>query len=156
MNEKWDRRFLDLAAHVSGWSLDPSTQVGAVIADDNKKVIAMGYNGLPRGIQDTDERLNNREIKYRYIIHGEINAILNADISVRGTNLYVWPLSPCSDCMKMIIQCDIKRIIYPVISDELRARWGESLDFATSMAKEAGIELVEITSPKKNRTKFHS
>lgn len=145
MNTKWDKRFLDLAAHVAGWSRDPSTQVGAVITDDNKKVIAMGYNGFAKGIADTDKRLDDRKTKYRYMVHGEINAILNADIPVRGYDLYVWPFSPCENCMKMIIQCGIKRIIYPPASDELRARWGESLDFATSMAQEAGLELVELS-----------
>lgn len=145
MTNKWDKRFLELAAHVSSWSKDPSTQVGCVITDDDKKVVALGYNGFPKGIDDSDERLNHRETKYKYVVHSEPNAIANANGSVRGCTVYTYPFAPCSECMKILITNGIKRIVYPAASDELRARWGESLDFASGMAKEAGVELVELS-----------
>lgn len=143
MDDKWDQRFLLLAKHVSQWSKDPSTQVGCVIANDDKKVVAIGYNGFPKGIIDSEERLNHRETKYKYIVHSEPNAIANAGGSVRGCTIYTYPFSPCADCMKLIIINGIKRIVYPAASPELQARWGESLKFAESMAREAGVELKQ-------------
>tara|TARA_R110002096_G_scaffold154727_1_gene318844 strand:- start:710 stop:1174 length:465 start_codon:yes stop_codon:yes gene_type:complete len=143
MNKKWDKRFLDLAEHVSTWSKDPSTQVGAVIAND-KRIVSVGYNGFPKQLEDKEEWLNDREIKYRHIIHGEVNALLNSKTDTEGCTLYTWPLSPCVDCMKLMIQAGIARMVYPTISDELKARWGESLEHAYNMAFEAGVELVEL------------
>lgn len=71
---KWHHRFLSLAKHVAGWSKDPSTKVGCVIAKD-KRIVSVGYNGFPEGIRDTYERLNNRELKYQIVQHAEENAI---------------------------------------------------------------------------------
>ena len=68
MNPKWDKRFLELAEHVSTWSKDPSTQVGCVIANDDRRVVALGINGFPKGIEDSEERLNDRETKYKYVV----------------------------------------------------------------------------------------
>ncbi len=73
----WDARFLELARLVSTWSKDPSTQVGAVITR-GKFVVSLGFNGHPKGVTDSPGRLENREVKYRTIIHAEINAILTA------------------------------------------------------------------------------
>ena len=72
---KWDRRFLDLAAFVAAWSRDPSKRVGAVIVDDKKRIVSLGFNGFPRGVAD-DDRLHVRESKYEIIIHAEVNALL--------------------------------------------------------------------------------
>lgn len=66
--EKWDRRFLELAKQVSTWSKDPSTKVGAVLVNEDKHVVGMGFNGFPVGVADTEERLNNRELKYKMIV----------------------------------------------------------------------------------------
>ena len=68
---KWQRRFFDLARLVATWSKDPSSQVGAVIVDDKKRIVSVGFNGLPMGVEDTDERLNVRELKYELIVHAE-------------------------------------------------------------------------------------
>jgi dCMP deaminase len=144
INDKWDRRFLELAQHVSSWSKDPSTQVGCVIANDQKKVIAIGYNGFPKGIADTPERLNHRETKYKYVVHAEPNAFANANGSVAGCTIYVFPFAPCAECMKLIIINGIKRVVYPAASVEQRVRWGDSFRFAEDMAREAGLELQEL------------
>ena len=145
MDSKWDRIFLDLAEF---WgtkcSKDPSTQVGCVIANDQKKVVALGYNGFPKGIQDFPERLNDRETKYKYVVHSEPNAFANAGGSVEGCTIYTWPFAPCAECMKLIITNGIKRVVYPAASQELRDRWGAKLDFAEDLAREAGLELVEL------------
>ncbi|NCA14162.1 MAG: hypothetical protein EBS89_08535, partial [Proteobacteria bacterium] len=78
MPSDWDRWFLGLAHYVSTASKDPSTKVGAVIVDAERRVVSVGYNGLPRGVEDSEERLHNREVKYKMIIHAERNAILFA------------------------------------------------------------------------------
>jgi len=145
MNNKWDKRFLELAKHISSWSKDPSTQVGCVIASDEKKVVAIGYNGFPHGIADTPERLNHRETKYKFVVHSEPNAFANSSSPVKGCTIYTYPFAPCSECMKLIITNGIKRVVYPAASDELRARWGESLKFAEELAKEAGVILDELS-----------
>ncbi|MEC9336570.1 MAG: CMP deaminase, partial [Candidatus Thermoplasmatota archaeon] len=72
----WDGRFLGLAAHIAAWSKDPSTQVGCVIVGPDREVRSTGFNGLPRGIADTEARLTNRERKYPLICHAEENAIM--------------------------------------------------------------------------------
>ena len=144
MNSKWDKRFLELAAHVSTWSKDPSTQVGCVIVDDDKKVVALGYNGFPKGIEDTEERLNHRATKYKYVVHSEPNAFANANGSVRGCTIYTYPFAPCSECMKQIITHGVKRVVYPKATEELEGRWGESLKLSLDMAREAGLLTIEL------------
>jgi dCMP deaminase len=134
----WDSRFLELAKLVSTWSKDPSTQVGAVITRD-KFVVSLGFNGHPKGVADTPERLENREIKYRTIIHAEINAILTAKQGLDGCTIYLWPFMPCSQCGSAIVQAGIKRVVAPKSDND---RWIESFAFTTQMFAEAGVELV--------------
>src|SRR4051812_38103493 len=93
---KWDMRFLELAAHVAGWSKDPSTKTGAVITDTRGSVISMGFNGFPMGVADTIDRLNDRETKYQMIVHCERNAIIFAQRDLSGCTLYTWPFMSCS------------------------------------------------------------
>src|SRR6056300_417538 len=77
-DNKWDQRFMQMAQMVSTWSKDPSSKIGAVAVNDEKRILATGYNGFPRGIADTEERLNNRDEKYPRIIHAEMNVLMNA------------------------------------------------------------------------------
>ena len=96
---KWDQRYLALAKEVSTWSKDPSTQVGAVTVGSKKEVLSQGFNGFPRGINDSDERYNNRDIKYKLVVHAEMNASYNATYSgtsLDGATLYVYGLPICS------------------------------------------------------------
>ena len=103
MDSKWHRRFFQLAHHVSNWSQDPSTQVGACIVNDDKQVLSLGFNGFPRGVNDSDERYNDRSTKHLFVCHAERNALDNAPHSVEGCTMYV-PLLPCNECAKSIIQ----------------------------------------------------
>lgn len=140
MSIKWDNRFIDLAKLVGSWSKDPSTQVGAVIVDNNNRIISVGYNGFPQGIID-DERLDNRETKYKIIVHGEINAILFANKSVEGCTLYTIPFEPCPRCASLIIQSGIKRVVsYKNTND----RWEEDFLITRQLFKEANIKLDYI------------
>jgi dCMP deaminase len=142
--DKWDGRFMALAQMVAQWSKDPSTQVGAVIVDDNRVVRGIGYNGFPRGIQDEPDRLSHRPTKYALTVHAEINAILNAHGGVKGCRLYVAPLPPCTDCAKFIIQAGIAEVVTMAITPVMRERWGESCDRGFWMFREAGIILSQI------------
>lgn len=136
--EKWDRRFLQMAELIATWSKDPSTCVGAVIVDSNKRVISVGYNGLPQKIKDLPERLENRELKLKMMVHGEINALLFANSKVEGCTLYTFPFMPCSQCCSMFIQSGIKRIVSLSSDNE---RWAKDFEITTKLCKEAKIEL---------------
>lgn len=138
---KWDDRFVKLAEHVAGWSKDPSTKVGAVIVDGKRRVVSVGYNGLPRGVTDTDERLQDRAVKLRMTIHGEINAILFAKAPLDGCILYTWPFMSCSACAAVVIQSGIRRVVAPVMPESVQPRWGDDCRLARSMFDEAGVEV---------------
>ena len=97
-------------------SKDPNTQVGCCIVNSDKRIVAVGYNGLPRNCDDNDFPWNCREgalqdTKYAYVVHAELNAILNATTPLTGCTLYV-TLFPCNECMKAIIQAGIKEVVY--------------------------------------------
>ena len=139
----WKHRFLLLARHVSGWSKDPSTNVGAVIVDDRNICIGLGYNGFPRGIEDSEERLNNRPIKYKYSVHAEINAVLNSNQSVQGCTIYT-TLFPCENCAKLLIQAGIKKVVAIGVFGDLFYRWKESFKISKQMFDEAGIPYEEV------------
>ena len=141
--DKWDNRYLSLAKEVSTWSKDPSTQVGAVTVGSKKEVLSQGFNGFPRGIEDTDERYNHRETKYKFVVHAEMNAIYNATYSgtsLDGATLYIYGLPICSECAKGIIQVGIKKVVIEK-SKELD-NWNESLRLSLEMFSEADVELV--------------
>lgn len=145
---KWDQRYLALAKEVSTWSKDPSTQVGAVTVGSKKEVLSQGFNGFPRGINDTDERYHHRETKYKLVVHAEMNAIYNATYSgtsLDGATLYVYGLPICSECAKGIIQVGIKKVVVEK-SKELD-NWNESVQLSQKMFDEAGVELI-ITQKK--------
>ena len=74
----WDARYLDLAENVSSWSKDPSRKIGAVAVGSKGQILSQGYNGFPRGIDDSIERYNDKETKYRYVVHAEMNVVYNA------------------------------------------------------------------------------
>jgi dCMP deaminase len=133
---KWELRYLEMAKLVSTWSKDPSTKVGSVIVDSDNTVISVGFNGLPRRIQDTDQRLNNRDIKLKMIIHAEINAIITAKRPLNGATIYTYPFMSCSQCAGLIIQSGICRHISYKTNNE---RWKDSFDLALDMFDEARV-----------------
>lgn len=137
----WDRRFLALAEHIAGWSKDPSTKVGSVIVDDGRRIVATGFNGLPMGVEDTIDRLNNRDLKYQLIVHAERNAIISARQNLAGHSIYVWPMMPCAVCAAMIIQAGISEVIAP-FSDN--PRWVDSFKLTEEMFAEAKIRLLVV------------
>lgn len=140
---KWHRRFLNLAKEYSTWSKDPSTKVGAIAVDpDTRRVLSGGYNGFPRGVKDTIDRLNNRETKYSLVVHAEQNLIYNATrsgISLEGSSLYVWGLPVCSECAKGIIQTGIKSVYVAEACVNKSPQWVESWERTRDMFTEAGV-----------------
>ena len=138
----WDKRFLKLAKHISEWSKDPSTKVGCVVVGPDRELRSTGFNGLPRGIEDNEERLNNREIKYPLICHAEENAIMHAariGISLKDCTAYVtWP--PCTRCARSLIQAGVSTIVYPE-NIEIPKRWMDDFNLSLNMLKEAKINL---------------
>lgn len=134
----WDRRFNDLARFVAQWSKDPSTRVGAVIVGDMNRIVSTGFNGLPAGVEDTVERLNDRELKYQMIVHAERNAIISARQNVAGMRIYVWPMMPCSVCASLVIQAGLAEVIAP---ENINPRWVDSFDLSKTMFAEAGVAL---------------
>ena len=141
----WDEYFMGLA-HLSALrSKDPNTQVGEAIIDENHRVVSVGYNGFPTGVSD-DEFPWSREgdvltSKYAFVVHAELNAILNSQRSVRGCTIYV-SLFPCNECAKAIIQSGIKKIVYE--SDKYN---GVDTNIASKrMLRAAGVELVRISN----------
>ena len=139
----WDKYFMALAHLSAERSKDPNTNVGAVIVDDMHRIVSIGYNGMPRNCDD-DEFPWEREggfltTKYAFVVHAELNAILNSPRSVNGCTLYV-SLFPCNECAKAIIQSGIKKIIYE--SDKYAGT--EGVIASKKMLNAAGVELVQV------------
>ena len=139
--DKWDKRFMSLAKLVSTFSKDPSTGVGSVIVDENQRIVSTGFNGLPRQVADSTDRLNNRELRLALTLHAEQNAVLFAERSIRGTTCYVWPLPPCSRCAALLIQAGVGRVVAPEPGSQLAERWGESIQLAVMALREAGVQV---------------
>jgi len=142
---KWNKRFLELAKHISTWSKDPSTQIGCVIVDENRRILSVGYNGLPDKIEDREEIINNRELKYKYVIHAEMNALYNAlknGVSVNGSIAYVYGLPICSECAKAIVQTGVKAVVFYNTSQEHK-KWQESWNLSKEFFIQANIEYRE-------------
>jgi dCMP deaminase len=142
----WDYRFLQLAQVVGSWSKDRSRKVGCVIVDDERGIKALGYNGFPRGIEDTFEARHSRPAKYLWTEHAERNAIYHAarmGIRLEGCTMYL-PWFPCMDCARAIVQAGIKRLVAfrPDTSDP---QWGEQFVAALELIREVGVtlELIE-------------
>ena len=145
MADKWDMRFMNVAREISTWSKDPSKQIGAVAVNSDRRILATGYNGFPKGIEDTPERYENRELKYSLVVHAEMNCIYNATfngISLKDATLYVWGLPVCSDCAKGIIQVGINRIV--MATSDVPGKWSESFEKSRDMFSEADIEVSNI------------
>ena len=111
----WDQYFMGVALLSAMRSKDPETQVGACIVNDKKRIIGIGYNGFPYGVEDDsfpwDKKESWLDSKYPYVVHAEPNAILNATVSLENSTLYV-TLFPCNECAKLIIQSGVKEVVY--------------------------------------------
>ena len=139
----WDKKYIRLAREISSWSKDPSTQIGAVAVGEKGQLLAQGYNGFPRGIEDSEYRLNNRKEKYKYVVHAEMNCIYNATyngVSLNGSTIYIYGLPVCSECAKGLIQVGVKRVVSTPITDATPDKWIESTKLTKAIFNEAGVQ----------------
>ena len=143
-NISWDEYFMGMAVLSSLRSKDPSTKVGAVIVSPDNKVISIGYNGMPRQVDEDKLSWNKGEgldSKYLYVCHAEFNAILNTQVggTLKGATLYV-TLFPCNECAKAVIQTGIKEIVY------LNDKYADQLIFQASrkMLELAGVKIRQF------------
>lgn len=136
---KWITRFFDLAELVATWSKDPSTKVGAVIVDERKRIVSVGFNGPPIGV--IDDPSISRESKLHRTLHAEENAILFANGKLANCTIYVTQ-PPCAHCTAVIIQSGIKQVRYKnAVTAGYKERWKDSLIESNSMFTEAGIDV---------------
>lgn len=145
---KWDKRFCELAEYVSFWSKD-KTKVGAVLSLKKGGDISIGYNGFPMGVEDSVERLQNKELKLELVVHAEVNAIIAAGSRTSGATLYVWGKPICSRCAGPIIQAGIKRIVARKPEYGTESAWDASGELAFKMFEEANI-VIDLYTIKNN------
>ncbi len=143
MSKKWDTRFLGLAAHISAWSKDPSSQVGAVISDGNR-IVSLGYNGFAAGVEDAPERLIDRERKLNLTIHAEENAMIFAKRDITGCTVFVTH-PPCPRCASKLIQEEVGRVVYITPSEDFLSRWESDLLLSREMYAESGVQVSEYS-----------
>lgn len=139
--EKWDMRMLRLCFHIAEWSKDPSTKVGCIIVKGRNKVVSMGYNGPPAGVND---QFDNREQKLLRTLHAEDNAILSAKEPLDGYTAYVTH-PPCSNCAARLIQSGIVRVVFPKPDPAFIERWGASYNESIEMFNESGVKIETTT-----------
>jgi dCMP deaminase len=146
----WDEYFMGIALLAAHRSKDPSTQVGACIVDQDKKIVGIGYNGFPIGCSDDEfpwgrDAKNINDTKYPYVVHAEPNAILNSTKDLKGCKIYTAPIFPCNECAKLIIQSGIKEVIY--LSDRYQEK--DFMKASRRLLKAAGIKITKL-KPTKN------
>lgn len=139
----WDEYFMSIS-HLSGMrSKDPSTQVGACIVNQDNRIVGIGYNGLPFGCHDDEypwEREGEfKETKYAYVVHAELNAILNSTSSLKDCSIYV-SLFPCNECAKAIIQSGITEVVY----ESNKYANTDPAKASERMLKSAGVNLRQL------------
>ena len=142
----WDEYFMGVAMLAARRSKDPSTQVGACIVSEENIIISTGYNGMPKGCSDDDfpwqRNGAENETKYPYVVHAELNAVLNANgRDLRGSKLYV-ALFPCNECAKAIIQSGVKEVVY--LSDKYKDTMGNLA--SKKMLDAAGVKYTRLQS----------
>ena len=139
----WDEYFMGIALLSAKRSKDPNSQVGACIVNDENKIVGIGYNGFPRGCSDDNlpwaREGNFLDVKYPYVVHAELNAILNSNTDLRGSKIYV-ALFPCNECAKAIIQSGIKHIYY--LSDKYKDTDG--VRASKKMLDMAGVKYTQM------------
>ena len=143
---RWDARFMQLALQARSWTKGPDLGVGACVVSPDMRGLSLGYSGLPRGMADSPDRLDGSSAKDPWVVHAELNAILNAARSVVGWTLYS-TTHPCSHCASAIIQAGVSRVVAPdpTIEAWQTSRWAPSWIAAREAFAEASVELWAFT-----------
>ena len=143
----WDQTWMEICQVIAKRSKDPKRKIGAIIVNDDHKVISLGYNGMPKVKEGLDNDkiypwikndINIEKTKYPYVVHAELNAILNANQSVKGCTLYV-TYNCCNECCKAIVQSGIKKVVYMVKRDK------NIYNIGRQILENAGVEVEEFT-----------
>jgi len=146
MTKSWDQYFIEMAELVASKSKDPSTKVGCVIVGEGNVILSTGFNGFPRGVDETDPSRWERPAKYERVAHGEGNAVFSAarnGVKLLGARAYLnWAPTPCLECTKALIQAGIVEIIGPDRSFTLNKDWKFAV--SESMLAEAGVKLRRV------------
>jgi dCMP deaminase len=131
---KWNLRYFALALEVATWSKDPKRQVGAVCISPDKRNIVVGFNGFAAGIKDSKNRLEDRELKNKLMVHAEANCIVNGTTSLHDWTMHITK-APCTGCANLMINARINKVVCP----NPGGSWEDDQLFAISLLKEAGI-----------------
>ena len=136
---KWDIRFMSLASLVATWSKDPSSKVGSCIVDSQHRVVSVGFNGSPKGVDDVGERTT----RLMRTVHSEANSLHFANRDVQGCTIYVTH-PPCANCAAHLIQRGISEVVFYRGTPEFLERWGNNYHEALAMFGEAGVKVREL------------
>jgi dCMP deaminase len=148
MPKSWTEFYLEMVELVATKSKDTSKKVGCVIVDPLHRVLSIGYNGMPRNVNDDVPERHERPVKYHWFEHAERNAIYNANgigAKLKGSTMYLQS-SPCSDCARAIIQNEITHVVAKKENIFTGSDWEESIKYGKEMLKEAGVKVIEIES----------
>jgi len=154
LSTKWTINYLGLAKHIAEWSKDPSTKCGAIAIGKHMQILSVGFNGFPRKIEDTAERLNDRPTKYSLMVHAEMNCIYNATlngISLDDATMFVYGLPACSECAKGIIQVGIRKVVVSKQCIEARPHWNDSWNKSKAMFAEAGVSVFVVSEDEQHK-----
>jgi dCMP deaminase len=146
MNLSKAKQYYQLANYQANlFSKDPNTKVAAILlAQDSLQILSTGFNGICRGLKETDERWT-RPLKYKWVCHAEMNAIANAargGVKVENA-ICVVTMFPCVDCCKALIQSGIS-VVVSEKPDMTNERWGQDFDISMTMIQESGIQLIFV------------
>lgn len=134
--------YFDVVEKIAAMSKDPRTKVGAIALDDDRTILATGYNGFPRGVTDNPDYLNDRKEKHKRIIHAEANLVAQAartGANLKGSTVLVLGMYPCSQCAGLLIQAGVKEII---VKGAQSSDW--NTDVAGEMLEEAGVKVTSV------------
>jgi dCMP deaminase len=138
---RWVQRFYQVAATVATWSKDPDVKVGALILSPDGRQVSWGFNGFPSGIEDTEERLADKEQKNKLMLHAEVNALANCPFPTQGCTLIV-TRACCRNCALQIIAAGITTVMTPPSPAE--SSWSVRCDEAIALFQEAGVEWFDL------------
>jgi len=138
--DKWDWRMMEIVTkNVATWSKDLDEGVGALLVSPDRRQVSWGFNGFPRSIEDTAERLNDKDLKNKLMVHAEMNAMLNSAVDISGWTLYCTKF-PCPNCATAIIQKGITRVVSPTIRQD--SRWIADQMLSRLLLRESGVSLT--------------
>ena len=138
----WHDYFMGMAQAAAAKSKDPSSKVGAVIVDPDRRIVSVGFNGPPCGTND-EHAYSSREAKLRRVLHAEENAILFAARSLRGCSIYCTH-HPCAHCAALICQVGITTVYHPPADEAFWSRWETDIAEARAMFFEVGVQTLEL------------